>query len=91
MGVSNNTSVAGQLATGIMQGVQELGTSRAVTRDTQSTVSGNQAAQGAIDEIESMMAAIRSAVLTDANNIKNTAAEFAAKDVKLGQTRIIAP
>jgi len=51
MGVSNNTSVAGQLATGIMQGVQELGTSRAVTRDTQSTVSGNQAAQGAIDEI----------------------------------------
>ncbi|MGC6767891.1 TIGR04197 family type VII secretion effector [Enterococcus sp. LJL128] len=57
--VFSNAAVAGQLATGISEGVQGISQSRMITKDTRTTVTGNGAAHTAIDELTTLTLADR--------------------------------
>ncbi len=78
--INSDSTVAGELASGIFTAMAGLSSGGLVVSDGQSTISGNEAAQQAITEMRTMIQTINAAIATDANNLKSVAAEFEAAD-----------
>lgn len=71
---------AREKATALMTATNTLTQSVSVTKDTQTTVAGNQNAHQAIDLAKNTATGIAQAIVSASNNIKSVAEDFEAMD-----------
>lgn len=83
--INSNSAVAQAVATSIASSVSSLNQGTTITKDTQTTVAGNNNAQQAITQLTTFNTSLVQAVTQASNNIRSVAAEFEAVDQRIAQ------
>ncbi|GGC77778.1 TIGR04197 family type VII secretion effector [Enterococcus wangshanyuanii] len=83
--IKSDSGVAQAIATSIASSLGSLNQGSSITKDTQTTVSGNSNAQQAITQMTTFNTSLVQAVTQASNNIRSVAAEFEAVDQKISQ------
>lgn len=83
--IKSDSGVAQAIATSIASSLSSLNQGSFITKDTQTTVSGNSNAQRAITQLTTFNTSLVQAVTQANNNIRSVAAEFKAVDQKISQ------